>query len=194
MYLFFDTETNGLPKNWGAHVHDVDNWPRMLQLAYVICDEDGDVRMSRNMLIKPEGFEINEDAAKVHGFTRDILEKKGISIIKALTMFLSDLQDANILVAHNIQFDKSILGAELIRAAMEAGYEDFIKLERICTMHSSTQFCALQGPRGIKWPKLQELHKKLFGAEFEDAHDALADVSATAKCFFELKKLNVIKI
>jgi hypothetical protein len=33
---------------------------------------------------------------------------------------------------------------------------------------------------------------KLFEVEFEEAHDALVDVNATAKCYFELKRLNVI--
>jgi len=30
MYLFFDTETTGLPRNWKAPVTDLDNWPRMV--------------------------------------------------------------------------------------------------------------------------------------------------------------------
>jgi DNA polymerase III epsilon subunit-like protein len=83
--------------------------------------------------------------------------------------------------------------AELIRSAMshiELG-ERGIKMT--CTMFSSTAHCAIQGSRGNKWPKLEELHQKLFGEGFEGAHDALVDVQACARCFFELKRLGVIK-
>ncbi len=42
-------------------------------------------------------------------------------------------------------------------------------------------------------PKLVELYEKLFGAPFEDAHDAAYDVDATSKAFFECLKRSVIK-
>ena len=64
---------------------------------------------------------------------------------------------------------------------------------RICTMQSSTEFCAIPGPYGNKWPKLTELYAKLFKTGFEGEHNAAADVEATIKCFWELKRLGVIK-
>ena len=62
-------------------------------------------------------------------------------------------------------------------------------------MEISTNFCAIpstNGYGGYKWPKLSELHMKLFGTQFEDSHNAMADVEATAKCFWEMKRLQVI--
>jgi len=59
-------------------------------------------------------------------------------------------------------------------------------------MESSTNYCAIQGPYGYKWPKLSELHYKLFRTGFDEAHDAAVDIKATAKCFWELKKLGKI--
>ena len=41
MYLFFDTETTGLPKNYKAPASDLNNWPRLVQLAYHLYDNDG---------------------------------------------------------------------------------------------------------------------------------------------------------
>ena len=64
------------------------------------------------------------------------------------------------------------------------------KKNKICTMKTSTNFCAISGYYGYKWPTLKELHYKLFGFDFEDAHNALSDVLATGKCFWELKSLN----
>lgn len=194
MYLFFDTETNGLPINWGAHVHDLDNWPRMLQIAWVLCKDDGTVIKQKQMMIKPEGFELNFEAARVHGFTKEKLNAEGEELDRVLIEFVSDIQEAEVIIGHNVQFDKSIVGAELIRRGMEGGYEILKEMKRVCTMNSSTKFCMIEGANGrYKWPKLQELHHKLFNAYFEDAHNAMADVQATMKCFFELKNLNVIK-
>ena len=42
----------------------------------------------------------------------------------------------------------------------------------------STDFCAIQGPYGYKWPKLSELHFKLFRTHFEEAHNAAVDIAA----------------
>ena len=40
MYIVFDTETTGLPKKYNAPFTDTDNWPRMVQLAWIVYDED----------------------------------------------------------------------------------------------------------------------------------------------------------
>jgi DNA polymerase III subunit epsilon len=63
---------------------------------------------------------------------------------------------------------------------------------RICTMKSTTNFCAINGPYGYKWPKLSELHFKLFNTGFEEAHNAAVDINATARCFWELKRMGKI--
>ena len=61
-------------------------------------------------------------------------------------------------------------------------------------MLHSTNYCKIpRFNREYKWPNLTELHKKLFDCDFENAHDALSDVKACAKCFFELKKQEIIK-
>ena len=56
-------------------------------------------------------------------------------------------------------------------------------------MKNSIDYCKLPGYHGeYKYPKLQELYRKLFGQSFSNAHDASADTEATKKCYFELKK------
>jgi DNA polymerase-3 subunit epsilon len=60
-------------------------------------------------------------------------------------------------------------------------------------MKQSTEFCRMPGRYGsYKWPRLSELHVKLFDTPFEGVHDAKEDVQACAKCFFELKKQGII--
>jgi len=191
MYLFFDTETTGLPRNWKAPVSDVNNWPRMVQLAFLAYDSDGRLISSGDFIIKPNGFIIPQEAAKVHGITTDIALREGQALIKVLQEFSSLASQASYLVAHNMSFDEKIIGAEFIRSNMP----DIVTTKRrICTKEKSTNFCGIDGPYGYKWPKLSELYYKLFRTNFEEAHNAAADVQATAKCFWELKRIGEIKL
>jgi len=190
--IIFDTETNGLPKNWKAPAGDVDNWPRILQIAWQHCTLEGKTIAEHSYVIKTD-VELDPGAQKVHGLTKERLDKEGVSIEYALSMLEKSMEISTKLVAHNISFDKKIVQAEMIRAGRELVVLPMMhEMEKICTMHGSTKYCNIPGPRGVKWPKLTELHQKLFNEGFEDAHDALGDVTATARCYFELKKLGVI--
>jgi DNA polymerase III epsilon subunit-like protein len=189
MYLFFDTETTGLPKKWKAPVTDVNNWPRLVQLAFLLYDNDGNKISSGDYIIKPNGFTIPTDASKVHGITTERAIREGQSISLVLQQFDKLIQQATCLVAHNMSFDEKIIGAEFIRNAMPNSFS--IK-RKICTMKSTTTFCAINGHYGYKWPKLSELYYKLFRTDFEEAHNAAADIKATAKCFWELRRIGEI--
>ncbi len=191
MYLFFDTETTGLPRDWRAPLTDFDNWPRMVQLAYIVCDDAGNKITSRDFLIKPVGFSIPEDASRIHGITTEYARQNGMLLIDVLNEFYAILNKADYLVAHNMSFDEKIVGAEFLRNGVG---NSLPAKTRICTMQSSTAYCGIPGPYGLKWPKLSELHRKLFSDDFSNAHDAVADISATAKCFWELCRLGVIRI
>jgi len=190
MYLFFDTETTGLPRSWKAPVTDLGNWPRLVQLAYFFYDGEGNKLSGGDFIIKPEGFTIPDEAAKIHGISTARAEKEGRDLQAVLSEFQALVDRAGCLVAHNMSFDEKIIGAEFLRNKMP---DSLTGKKKICTMHSATDFCALPGPYGYKWPKLTELHFKLFRAGFEEEHNAAADVAATVKCFWELKRLGVIE-
>lgn len=190
-YLFFDTETTGLPRSWNAPVSDVDNWPRLVQLAYMGFDGDGKQLSRVDMIVRPEGFTIPAEASRIHGITTERAMREGLPLDEVLAAFKTQLDQAQYLVGHNIGFDEKIVGAEFLRAGGQPIPADKV---RICTMHSTANYCAIPGPRGNKWPKLIELHSKLFNSEFEEAHNAAADVAATAKCFWELKRRGIIRI
>tara|TARA_Y100000385_G_scaffold291752_1_gene371983 strand:+ start:2185 stop:2754 length:570 start_codon:yes stop_codon:yes gene_type:complete len=188
MYLFFDTETTGLPKNWKAPVTDLDNWPRMIQIAWILCDTKGNNHDTQMFIIKPEGFTIPEGASNVHGITTAMANKNGVPLFDVLLKFNKSVKQADYIVAHNISFDEKIMGAELLRKDIPSSFESTKKL---CTMKSSTEYCQIPGRYGYKWPTLLELHIKLFGEGFEDAHDALVDISITEKCFWELRNRGI---
>lgn len=189
MYLFFDTETTGLPKNYKASVTDLNNWPRLVQLAYLFYDKNG-IRISGgDFIIKPEGFTIPAEASRIHGISNEKAIQEGKALRTVLIDFLSFVDQAEYLVAHNMSFDEKIVGAEFLRNGMQ----DSVGTKRkICTMQGSTNFCAINGTYGFKWPKLSELHYKLFRTDFQEAHNAAIDINATAKCFWELKRLGKI--
>jgi DNA polymerase III epsilon subunit-like protein len=190
MYLFFDTETTGLPKDYKAPASDIDNWPRLVQIAWILTDEERNILEAKEFIIKPNGFTIEDGAANVHGITTEKALEVGVDLLDVLVEFNKAIDSCDYIIAHNISFDEKIVGAEFIRNRVNSNFGHKTKM---CTMHSSTDYCKLPGFYGkYKWPKLAELHVKLFGKDFEGAHDAMADIEATERCFWELRKLELI--
>lgn len=194
-YIFVDLETNDKAKTLNASPKQVSNWPRILQIAWMATDGPGVGNIVREHvdMIKPTDFDITPGALAVHGITKERALSEGKPIMEALTYFKEVVEKADVLVAHNIQFDAKTIMAEHIR---QTGHwlQPLFKIDKICTMMKSTKYCNLPGRYGgPKWPKLGELHLKLFGTEPTELHDAMADVHTCAKCFFELKRLGVIK-
>jgi len=189
MYLFFDSETTGLPLSWKAPVTDLNNWPRLVQLAYLLYDADGNKITSEDVIIKPDGFTIPIESSRIHGITQERAMQEGQSLNVVLEQFNGLIGKSTYLVAHNMAFDEKIVGAEFLRLGMP---NTIASKNKICTMDKSTNFCAIEGPYGYKWPKLSELHYKLFNRGFEEAHNAAVDIEATARCFWELKRLGKI--
>ena len=194
MFLIFDTETTGLPKNYKAPVTDSDNWPRMVQLAWQLHDNSGKLLQAKNYIVKPDGYDIPIGVSKIHGITTERAERDGHDLKLVLEELKKDLERTNYNVGHNIEFDINIVGAEFFRID-NAVNEQFAALASIDTMKTSVDFCAIPGGRGggFKYPSLTDLHKKLFNKGFGDAHDAAYDVDATARCFFGLVKHRVIQ-
>lgn len=193
MYLIFDTETTGVPHNKTAPLTDLDNWPRVVQWAWQLHDGKGKLLSQHNYIIRPDGFDIPFKAEQVHGISTQRAQQEGRALSEVLEHFGRDLAQTTVLVGHNIEFDINILGAEMIRQQQPT--ERFLSLEKIDTGLASIEFCQLPGGPGgkLKMPRLTELHEKLFGKNFDDAHDASYDVAATARSFFGLITQGVIK-
>lgn len=192
-YLFFDTETTGLPLNFKVPRQIVSNWPRLVQLSWIITDEMGNRIKTADHIIRPVGFIIPKDSSDLHGITTEKALQKGKDLTEVIAEFMDDFKEADLIVGHNIEFDKNVLGAEIIRLGMR----DIVDSKKaICTLKSSTDYCAIPNKKGdgYKYPNLQELHKKLFGKPFEDAHNSLSDITATEKCFWKLIQLDVIRL
>ena len=122
MYLVFDTETTGLPKNFSKPIDDFDNWStaRCVQLAWQLHDSHGELIESGNDLIKPEGFEIPLESTAIHKISNKLAIENGVSIVNALSKFSKVLSQASYIIGHNVNFDINILGSEYLRIGQDS--------------------------------------------------------------------------
>lgn len=202
MYLFFDVETTGKPKNYKASFKDIDNWPRVTQLAWQLYNSDGKLFKSFSSLIKPNGWtiptvdELTAQGSEKPNFfvdnnmSTERCEVEGKDLEPILVQFANEINDCKYMLSHNMNFNLTVISCEMYRHNITC----INKPTKIFTMQSTTDILQLDGPYGFKWPSLTQLHNYLFGCDFEGAHDAFDDVSATAKCFFELKKRGLLKL
>ena len=191
MFLIYDTETTGLPKNFSAPVSDSENWPRLVQIAWQLHNDMGELLEVKNFIICPDGFTIPFNAEKIHGISTKRALDQGADLNYVLSEFNKAIEQAKFIVGHNIIFDVNIVGAELFRVGMKSSLMESATID---TKEEGTNYCAIPGGRvgKFKWPTLTELYTKLFNKGFDLAHNASADVEATTRCFLELIRLRII--
>jgi len=194
MFLIFDTETTGLPRDYKAPLSNFDNWPRMVQIAWQLHDASGNLINSNSIIIKPNGYTIPFNAVQIHGITNERAIEEGQDLKTVLQEFVNVVNQTTYLCGHNIEFDNSIIGSELLRCGIDNVLvaKPFIDTKN----DETTSYCALPSGRGgkFKWPTLGELYKKLFNSSFEEAHNAAFDVLATGKVFFEIIKRGITRV
>lgn len=279
-YMFFDTETSGLPRQMDAPVARLDNWPRVVQLAWILTDFQGRVISERQFLIRPGQWRMQPGALRVHGITLRHARQHGRPLSEVLNRFALDLLQTDSIIGHNVQFDQKILGAEFLRVGQTNPLQ---KRHAQCTMKIGASFLQRQhselayanragseasapwtnkawatdnsitenlevatsveatdavetgesgdavaepiasyrvdppsplaipqgaAPKpsieratpvegatwrdsntGFRYPSLRRLYRTLFGNDFDNAHDALADTQACMNCFFRMYNL-----
>lgn len=191
--LVLDVETTGLPKDYNASPENSDAWPYITQLAFAAFDLEGNEITRFCELIKPKGWEIPKEPFFINNnMSTERCEAEGVDIEYALRTLIELRKMAAFTVAHNLSFDSKILRAEMFRLGDTTEFTG----QKICTMMKSVKHCGIPATsgRGLKWPSLGELHNKLFGCDFDGAHDALNDVMACKDCFFELVRIGVISL
>ena len=193
MYLIFDTETTGLPKNWRAPISDIENWPRCIQIAWQVHDEMGVLLESKSYIVKPKDFDIPYESEKIHGISTELAYEEGVDLEEVLTEFNNSVSKSKFIIGHNVNFDLNVIGCEFYRNNITSNIELTDVLDT-CT-ELTAELCKLPGGRGgkFKLPTLTELHEFLFQSSFKEAHNATADVEATARCFLELIRIKNFK-
>lgn len=187
--LLFDTETSGLPSWRMPYGHPTQ--PDVVQLAMLLVDTDTDEEICSISVIVKDGKPCEEGAAAVHGITQDKIDRFGIPQRLAASMFHWMTAQADLVVAHNIDFDIGMMKTTFIRQGINPPL-----LKTFCTMKVLTDICKIPHAnpnRGksasYKWPKLIEAYKLLIDEEgFDGAHDAMVDVRACYELFKWLGK------
>lgn len=186
----FDTETTWFINKKET---DLDKQPQIVQFAWILWElHDGTFTEIKrvNIMINP-GKPIPFWASQVHHIY-DIDVKDAPKIDEVMNEILEYINEPDVIVWHNIEYDESMVKIELKRLKQEYKYNP---KQVICTMKTTVDFCAIQwnGAR-FKYPKLWELHKKLFDQYFVGAHDAMVDVEATTRSFVKLVNQGIIQL
>jgi len=216
----FDTETTGLAKTKIINESTLNLWPYIVQFSYVIYDtEINKIIKTVDLVIRiPENINISDEVSDIHGITNFISQTSQYTINDALIEFCSDYLNYNIdlIVGHNLSFDINMLKIELIREINNqnniSDKRHFSQLldilndkkidsnELYCTMQKSIELCNLKtknkyGKEYLKFPKLNELHIKLFNSSPKNLHNSLNDVLICLRCYYMLEyKVDIIEI
>jgi len=202
--LVFDTEATGLPKTKIINPDALHLWPHIVQFSYLIYDTElNDVVVVGDNIVKVgAGINIPAESTAIHGITNQMSQTDGVSLGQALHGFFCDLKTADRLVGHNISFDINLVIVELLRMiydpASNSGADISTNKNNLhqianfkntyCTLQESIDLCAIKavtklGKEYNKFPKLIELHQKLFRTIPNNLHNSLTDILVTLRCY-----------
>jgi DNA polymerase III subunit epsilon len=187
--LIFDTETTGLVNSALPAIHP--KQPMAVQVGFKLDAANRVERGVANYLIQTDGWEVHPKAAEITGIDNAVADEFGAQLIPAVEFFLDQIDVAEVVVAHNLRFDVTVM-RRMVKVwsewTNEKFFDPFDGKILICTMVATTPIMKLPPKRNgeYKWPKLSEAMKYFFNEDIEGAHDALVDVRACAKLYYHL--------
>ena len=184
---------------WSSYI---ESWPSIVQLSYILYDtlNPEDSKIFNKYIDIPDEITITEGSMAIHHITKESIAAAAdinrAKIYDALDEFMDDVEKADVVVGHNVQFDRKMIIAELTRVSKEHKIPQITKMMNdsnfICTMEKTQPVCNLKREISyidkktgeskvfykIKPPKLMESYKHYFGYEpaGEALHDAIIDV------------------
>lgn len=188
--LVFDTETTGLPERSAGNVCKTQYWPHVIQLSYIMYDtEKRSILVNHDHIIKlAPHVNITETSIEMHGITREKSERDGVCMKYALELFIICMKESDVIVAHNMSFDREMIGVECIRQNCLTPFNLVNNIE-FCTMKSTVKLCRIErvskitGRSYYKYPTLSELHHCMFNSIPQNTHNSLVDVLICLRCF-----------
>ena len=176
LWLIFDTETSGLPpKHKLLNAETLKEWPYIVQFSFILFDPETLKLTEYDYVIRAPY--ISEESTEIHGITPSMNKQIGYPYACIYDIFKLCLDQCCLLIGHNIQFDIQMIQAECMRHTIPFTLQKPV----VCTMKSTTQMCNL--PR-MKWPTLNELHKKLFNESVLHLHNSIVDVIICLRCYY----------
>lgn len=184
--LFIDTETTGLPKTkgWGKYYDPIltsyYDESRVIEVAYIIYDNDKNILKSTSSIIRPNGFVINN--SEFHGISNDDANEYGIDITEVLKELEIDLDGVTSIIGHNIDFDINLIMSECHRANETVIARKIESINKKCTMRIGKSYM-----NSYKYPKLTELYRYLFNKNMNQEHRALSDTRMCVECYYKME-------
>ena len=195
-YIAFDFETSGLPKGRKPVTRETlgqYDTCRAVSLSAARFSSRGRLVDTFDAMILPTDFSISPGSVAIHGITEDMAKSKGRPFIQVFADFMTFIGPrTKTMVAHNAKFDTSVLRSEMLRHDIDLSLIN--DLNFCCTLE-------LYKERFLKPIKLGVLYEEIFGEQFENAHNSLADCIACGRVYpyvightRELKPIGVPKV
>ena len=182
-----------------AWEHWITRWPHLIQLSYIFFDTDS----NRVLRIYNKYLELTGDMKDalladpatlpmiknvIHASTQESETLDSLSNV--MTEFMQDFDEADIIVGHNVMFERHMLVASLMRTGKPA--EPVLKSKKfVCTQELATPICKMElaytSKKNVyKFPKLREMYAYMFGHEPPEhvLHNSLNDVLLTLRCYY----------
>ena len=210
--VLLDTETNGLPKNKFAPVSTAGAWPAILQISWLVYEIKG--RTMTKIGGQDVGIALDPTvpwdagAAAIHGIS-EAEARFGTPVREAMAALQPELATANVIIAHNLAFDKPVICA----AAYGAGIRDFWPSgkQEFCTMVATRNLVCIPSPshapggdpkkraiHAFKAPRLNELYAWLYGHVYDISgatlHSAKSDTHCLSQCLAGLLRKGHIAV
>jgi DNA polymerase III epsilon subunit-like protein len=209
--LLLDTETNGLPQNRFAPPSQWQAYPAILQLSWAVFVVEG--RTMRPESNRDIGLALHSSipwdtgAAAIHGLS-EAEARRGTPAVVALTELAAALRTVDVVVAHNLSFDKPVIraaayaeadrgGPSTLRSIWPAGLGEF------CTMRELRNVIRIPSPspearEPFKVPKLGEVYSWLFGHAYDISggvmHTSRSDTHCLSVCLTELIRKGIVSV
>jgi len=195
-YIAFDFETSGLPKGRKPVTQDTlsqYDTCRAVSLSAARFSSKGRLVDTFDAMILPTDFSISPGSVAIHGITDEMAKSKGRPFLQVFTDFMTFIGPrTKTMVAHNAKFDVSVLRSEMLRHNIDISLVEDLNFR--CTLE-------LYRERFLKPIRLGVLYEEIFGKQFENAHNSLADCIACGRVYpyvightRELKPIGVPKV
>lgn len=195
-YIAFDFETSGLPKGRKPVTRETlgqYDTCRAVSLSAARFSSRGRLVDTFDAMILPTDFTISPGSVAIHGITEEMAKSKGRPFLQVFADFMTFIGPrTKTLVAHNAKFDTSVLRSEMLRHDIDLSIIEHLNFR--CTLE-------LYRERFLKPIRLGVLYEEIFGEQFENAHNSLADCIACGSVYpyvigheRELKPIGVPKV
>jgi DNA polymerase III epsilon subunit-like protein len=177
-YIAFDFETSGLPKGRKPVTRETlgqYDTCRAVSLSAARFSSRGRLVDTFDAMILPTDFEISPGSVAIHGITEEMAKSRGRPFVQVFADLMTFIGPrTKTMVAHNAKFDVSVLRSEMLRHEIDLSLIEDLNFR--CTLE-------LYRERFLKPIKLGVLYEDIFGEQFEDAHNSLADCIACGRVY-----------